>query len=49
MEKAHKKPYKKPEIRKVELKPEEAALTACKNPGGGCLPPGQPGGRLPGS
>ena len=28
-----KKPYTKPTIEKVELKPEEAALTACKTGG----------------
>ncbi len=25
-----KKPYKKPEIKKVQLKPDEAVLTKCK-------------------
>jgi hypothetical protein len=25
-----KKPYKKPEIKKVQLKPEESVLTKCK-------------------
>ena len=28
-----KKPYKKPELAKVELKPEDAVLTACKATG----------------
>lgn len=28
-----KKPYKKPEIKKVELKPEESVLTKCKKRG----------------
>jgi hypothetical protein len=37
-----KKSYKKPEIKKIELRPEEAALTACKvhsgaGPAGPCL------------
>jgi hypothetical protein len=37
-----KKPYKKPEIAKIELRPEEAALTACKiqsgaGPAASCL------------
>ncbi len=34
-----KKPYKKPEIRKVKLAPEEAVLAKCKNqghPGASC-------------
>lgn len=45
-----KKKYEKPEVKKVPLKPEEAVLTACKNPmPSTCTPPGQPGGRLPGS
>jgi hypothetical protein len=26
----NKKPYKKPEIARVEMKPEDAVLTACK-------------------
>lgn len=30
-----KKTYKKPEITRVELKPEEAVLTACKSRGVG--------------
>ncbi len=28
-----KKPYKKPEIKKVQLKPDEAVLTKCKKRG----------------
>jgi hypothetical protein len=28
-----KKPYKKPEVKKVQLKPEEAVLGACKSSG----------------
>ena len=28
-----KKPYQKPEIRKIELRPEEAVLGGCKNTG----------------
>ncbi len=30
-----KKTYKKPSLTKVELRPEEAVLTACKNASGG--------------
>ena len=30
-----KKPYKKPEIAKVEMKPEDAVLTACKTSAAG--------------
>lgn len=29
-----KKPYKKPEIKKVKLNPEEAVLAGCKGPSG---------------
>jgi len=36
-----KRPYQKPEIRKVTLKPEEAVLGSCKNPSGGVGGPGQ--------
>lgn len=43
-----KKKYEKPEVKKVPLKPEEAVLTACKNPGRNNCMPG-PRGRLPGS
>ncbi len=34
-----KKPYKKPEIKKVELKPEEATLSCGKCPGNAASPP----------
>ncbi|MCL4474763.1 MAG: hypothetical protein M1508_00850 [Nitrospirae bacterium] len=44
-----KKPYKKPEIKKVQLKPEEAVLTACKTRPQGCPRPWEPGGRTGGS
>jgi hypothetical protein len=33
-----KKTYEKPEIKKVELKPEEAVLTKCKNAPHSCSP-----------
>jgi hypothetical protein len=29
-----KKPYQKPEVKKVDLRPEEAVLTGCKNSSG---------------
>ena len=44
------RPYRKPRIERVRLQPEEAVLSACKNPGWGpCAPPGQPPSRRPGS
>lgn len=44
------KPYRKPELERVKLMPEETVLGACKNPGlDGCNPPGQPVSQLPGS
>lgn len=33
--KDERKPYVKPEIRRVQLKPEESLVAGCKTPGGG--------------
>lgn len=43
------RPYNPPAVRQVKLRPEDAVLAACKIPGQGCVPPGQPGGARPGS
>jgi hypothetical protein len=34
-EKPHRKPYSKPEVRRVELTPEESLATGCKYPTAG--------------
>lgn len=47
---APRRPYRRPTVERIRLRPEDAVLSACKNPGwGGCSKPGQPGGRTPGS
>lgn len=51
-----KKPYKKPQIKQVNLVPEEATLEFCKDPGGAtgqganaCLNPGAAQCKSPGT